>query len=223
MSVIKDIYNLIESYVNKSDKVIKVINWCKSVICLFFISYFIDSIFSYNPIDIGHIYANDRFNYYCFNIFNVASRLFFSLCLFSFIMVIIFSFNYYHYSKMCDKVRIKNIKPYVTGSYLRLVNALEYFYIFFFITSLFNRDFVFEFINAYWFSSFAFTLIFVVSFILLIPSIVIKVMMPFFKLQTTEKNDVDNDNDEGFLMPIEEKDETKNTLNEKPNIKVFIK
>lgn len=159
-----------------------------------FLSYSIDIGFFNGSIEISHIYANDRFNYYCFNIFYAVSRLILSLCLISLTMLFISIFGYRYYLKKSNELRINKWKSLKCGSYLRLVNALEYFYIFLFTGNLFNKDFISIFFNSYNFPSIVIILIEVFSLLLLIPSILLKVMMPFFNVEIIENSGNTNEN-----------------------------
>ena len=214
MGAIKDTFEMVESYVDKSDKIIKVINWCKSVICILFICYSIDGKLSNDYIDFGSIFTNDSIINYCLKISYVISRLIFSLCLLPLVIIIIsLPFYCYYYFKKSNKIRLKNIKSLIKGSYLRLVNALEYFYIFLFIGHFFNKDFIFEFFNSYQFPSIFILVINVFSIILLIPTILYKVIMPFLNQKSIEKNKINN---EKLLITIHQlENEIKIEINEK--------
>lgn len=109
-------------------------------------------------------------------------------------MLSISIFGHRHYLKKTNQIRINNWKSLKCGSYLRLVNALEYFYIFLFTGNLFNKDFISVFFNSYNFPSIVIILIKVFSLFLLIPSILLKVLIPFFKVETIKNSESTNEN-----------------------------
>mgnify|MGYP004633654899 CR=1 FL=1 len=94
MSTGNIIYKFIELYINdETNKIIKVIIWCKSLICIFFITLYTDKMLSKTFIDFSFIYPNTTIIKYGLKISFVFSRLFFSLCVFSFVMMVIFIFG----------------------------------------------------------------------------------------------------------------------------------
>ena len=141
-------------------------------------------------IDFSFIYPNTTIIKYGLKISFVFSRLFFSLCVFSFVMMVIFIFGciYYFYFYRCNVLRIERWKSLLLGSYLRLVSSTEYFYIFLFIGSFFDSDLIFEFVYSYRFPPYLIKSILIFSFILLLISILIKVIVPFFSLKVAEKS-----------------------------------
>lgn len=185
----KIIEKFVEIYLNDDfGKVKKFLNDCKSLIFLVLTLCLIDSFHSSDAISLNFIFDNMKFANRSIEILFFGSRLFLSLCCLSILMMFISCILLLiNFIKFKEKSKTEIISSFLFGISLRLVSSSEYLFILLFIGYLFDRNFLFDFINSYRFSPFWFETCLIVAFLLLFCTVILRRILSFF-LYFGEKN-----------------------------------